>query len=89
MDSQSIGKPFTAKPARIGNADQIRPTRWCNKEEFGIRTELTIAVVVIRVVKHEDGQAVGGQNHRREGKRECKDGVLPLDHLQRGARFGP
>jgi hypothetical protein len=37
----------------------------------------------------QGGQAASGEQRGRERKRQREDGVLPLDHLQRGARFGP
>jgi len=36
----------------------------------------------------EAGKAMRGEEHGGERKRERKDGVLPLDHFERGARLG-
>jgi hypothetical protein len=33
------------------------------------------------------GQASGGEHCAAKGKRECENGVLPLDHLQRRAEI--
>ena len=45
-----------------------------------------IMATMIQASCAHGGQASGGQHRAAEGKWERKDGVLPLDHLERDAQ---